>query len=76
MDALQTLSYAKIVDNEWLEIRLEMLGNFVIFSAAFFAVIAKDSLEPGLIGLVLIYATTITPTIGFFVSFELGWEGS
>ena len=37
-----------------------MLGNIIILCAALFAVIGRDSLDPGLVGLSLNYALQIT----------------
>eukprot|EP00061_Rhincodon_typus_P010988 g35672.t1 len=40
----------------WLAIRLEFLGNLVVFFAALFAVLARDRLDSGLVGLSISYA--------------------
>ncbi|KAJ3610666.1 hypothetical protein NHX12_022758, partial [Muraenolepis orangiensis] len=41
--------YPWIVSNRWLAIRLEFLGNLVVFFAALFAVISRNSLDSGLV---------------------------
>ena len=49
--------------NRWGNIRLELLSLLVQFFAAFFAVLGRDALDPGLVGLSLTYATQITLTL-------------
>lgn len=39
--------------------RLELIGNFVILFAALFAVISRDSIESGLVGLSITYALQV-----------------
>ncbi|KAF9933078.1 Multidrug resistance-associated protein 1 [Linnemannia zychae] len=47
----------------WLQIRLESLGAFIILGAALFAVVDRRSLDPGMVGLALSYALTVTADI-------------
>lgn len=44
----------------WLAMRLESLGNLVVFFAALFAVISRDSLNSGLVGLSISYALNVS----------------
>ena len=48
----------------WLAIRLEFIGNSIIFFAALFAVIEHNSgnggIHPGLVGLSISYALQVT----------------
>lgn len=44
----------------WLAIRLEFVGNLVVFFAALFAVISKNSLDSGLVGLSISYALNVS----------------
>jgi ATP-binding cassette subfamily C (CFTR/MRP) protein 1 len=46
---------------------LEFLGNLIIFGAALFAVLGREELSPGLVGLSISYALTITQTLNWFV---------
>uniref|UniRef100_A0A8C5BL37 ABC-type glutathione-S-conjugate transporter n=1 Tax=Gadus morhua TaxID=8049 RepID=A0A8C5BL37_GADMO len=48
--------YPWIVSNRWLAIRLEFLGNLVVFFSALFAVIARKKLDSGLVGLSISYS--------------------
>lgn len=43
----------------WLGIRLETVGNLLIFFAALFAVLGRDSLDAGLVGLSISYALQV-----------------
>lgn len=47
----------------WLAIRLEFLGNLVVFFSALFAVISRDSLDSGLVGLSISYALNVSDTL-------------
>ncbi|KAM3862958.1 ATP-binding cassette sub-family C member 2 [Diretmus argenteus] len=59
--------YPWIVSNRWLAIRLEFLGNLVLFFAALFAVISRESLDSGLVGLSISYALNVTQTLNWLV---------
>ena len=50
-----------------MSIRLELLGNSIVLAAALLAVLGRDSLQPGLVGLVLSYATQITQTLNLLI---------
>ncbi|XP_055307638.1 multidrug resistance-associated protein 1-like, partial [Sitodiplosis mosellana] len=53
--------------NRWLAVRLEMVGNLIILFAALFAVLSRDTLEPGTVGLSVSYALQITQTLSWLV---------
>uniref|UniRef100_A0A4W5KEC7 ABC-type glutathione-S-conjugate transporter n=1 Tax=Hucho hucho TaxID=62062 RepID=A0A4W5KEC7_9TELE len=59
--------YPWIISNRWLAIRLEFLGNLVVFFSALLAVIARDSLDSGLVGLSISYALNVTQTLNWLV---------
>lgn len=59
--------YPWIVSNRWLAIRLEFLGNLVVFFAAMLAVISRESLDSGLVGLSISYALNVTQTLNWLV---------
>lgn len=44
----------------WLAIRLEFLGNLVVFFAALFAVISRESLDSGIVGMSISYALNVS----------------
>ncbi|KAG0299913.1 Multidrug resistance-associated protein 1 [Linnemannia gamsii] len=47
----------------WLQVRLEALGACIVLGAALFAVLDRRSLDPGMVGLALSYALTVTSDI-------------
>lgn len=49
-----------ILHYRWLAIRLEFLGTLVVFFAALFAVISRNSLDSGLVGLSISYALNVS----------------
>ncbi|KAI5087921.1 canalicular multispecific organic anion transporter 1 [Silurus meridionalis] len=59
--------YPWIVSNRWLAIRLEFLGNLVVFFSALFAVLSRESLDSGLVGLSISYALNVTQTLNWLV---------
>ncbi|XP_057660508.1 multidrug resistance-associated protein 1 isoform X6 [Diorhabda carinulata] len=66
VDLNQICYYPGIISNRWLAVRLEMLGNLIIFFAALFAVIKQDQ-RPGLVGLSVTYSLQITQTLNWLV---------
>ena len=48
-----------IVSFRWLSLRLEFIGNCLIFFAALFAVISRDSIGGGLVGLSVTYVLQV-----------------
>merc|ERR1719189_1879266 len=67
VDDNQKANYPAIVANRWLAVRLEMVGNLIIFCSALLAVLGKDSLTPGLVGLSVSYALSVTQTLNWLV---------
>ncbi|XP_051817123.1 ATP-binding cassette sub-family C member 6 [Antechinus flavipes] len=50
IDEHQRASFPRLVADRWLATNMELLGNILIFSAAFFAVFSKPHLSPGIVG--------------------------
>lgn len=67
VDLNQKFSFARIGANRWLGIRLEFLGNIVIFAAAMFAVLARGHIDGAMVGLSVTYALQITGTLNWLV---------
>lgn len=67
VDFNQTCYYPSTVANRWLAVRLETIGNFIIFFASVFSVLGRDTLSPGIVGLSVSYALQITQTLNWLV---------
>ncbi|ETE72132.1 Multidrug resistance-associated protein 1, partial [Ophiophagus hannah] len=67
VDGNQKAYYPSIVANRWLAVRLESVGNCIVLFAALFAVIARHSLSPGLVGLSISYSLQITTYLNWLV---------
>ncbi|GMN74219.1 hypothetical protein TIFTF001_054390, partial [Ficus carica] len=67
VDTDATLFFLSNTAIEWLVIRIEALQNLTFFTAAFSLVLLpKSQVAPGLVGLSLSYALSLTGTIVFF----------
>ncbi|CAB1311778.1 unnamed protein product [Coregonus sp. 'balchen'] len=67
VDENQKSYYPGIVANRWLGVRIEFIGNCIVLFAALFAVIGKDKLNPGLVGLSVSYALLVTMSLNWMV---------
>ncbi|XP_063163042.1 ATP-binding cassette sub-family C member 2 isoform X2 [Candoia aspera] len=67
VDINQKSVYSWIVSNRWLAVRLELVGNLIVFFAAILAVFAKDSLDNGIVGLSISSALNVTQTLNWLV---------
>ncbi|XP_027033322.1 ATP-binding cassette sub-family C member 3 isoform X2 [Tachysurus fulvidraco] len=67
VDENQKSYYPGIVSNRWLGVRIEFIGNCIVLFAALFAVIGKDSLSEGLVGLSVTYALQVTMSLNWMV---------
>uniref|UniRef100_A0A673IGR5 ATP-binding cassette, sub-family C (CFTR/MRP), member 3 n=1 Tax=Sinocyclocheilus rhinocerous TaxID=307959 RepID=A0A673IGR5_9TELE len=67
VDENQKSYYPGIVSNRWLGVRIELIGNCIVLFAALLAVIGKDKLSPGLVGLSVSYALQVTMSLNWMV---------
>eukprot|EP00090_Calanus_glacialis_P002437 TRINITY_DN11824_c0_g1_i1.p1 TRINITY_DN11824_c0_g1~~TRINITY_DN11824_c0_g1_i1.p1 ORF type:complete len:1639 (-),score=332.95 TRINITY_DN11824_c0_g1_i1:544-5460(-) len=67
VDKNHQAAFTGVIGNRWLAVRLETVGNCIIFAAALFAVLGRDSLTPGLVGLSVSYALQVTQTLNWLV---------
>lgn len=59
IDFNQACYYPSIIAKRWLAVRLETFGNLIIFFTALFAVLGRETLSPGLVGLSITYALEV-----------------
>ncbi|KAK7601472.1 hypothetical protein V9T40_008913 [Parthenolecanium corni] len=67
VDFNQKSYYPNLVSNRWLSVRLETVGNLIIFFAALFSVLQRGKLSAGIVGLSVSYALQITQTLNWLV---------
>ena len=67
VDQNHKASFLGIIGNRWLAIRLETVGNAIIFAAALFAVLGRENLSAGLVGLSVSFALQVTQTLNWLV---------
>ena len=67
VDKNHQATFAAVIANRWLAVRLETVGNCIIFAAALFAVLGRDTLSPGMVGLSVSYALQVTQTLNWLV---------
>ncbi|KAM6418865.1 multidrug resistance-associated protein 1-like [Pluvialis apricaria] len=59
--------YNNVISNRWLSVRLEFLGNLMVFFAALFVVLAGNTLSSSAVGLSISYALNIIQSLNFWV---------
>ncbi len=59
--------FVKVSSNRWLGFRLEVLSAFIIFAAIITAVVGRNSLSAGIVGLSISYALQVTDNLNWMV---------
>ncbi|XP_052568818.1 ATP-binding cassette sub-family C member 2 isoform X1 [Peromyscus californicus insignis] len=67
IDTNQKCVFSWITSNRWLAVRLELVGNLIVFCSALLLVIYKNSLTGDTVGFVLSNALNITQTLNWLV---------
>ncbi|KAM4852275.1 ATP-binding cassette sub-family C member 2 [Thomomys bottae] len=67
IDTNQKCVFSWIISNRWLAIRLEFVGNMIIFCSGLLLVIYKSTLSGDTVGFVLSNALNITQTLNWLV---------
>ncbi|XP_053694487.1 multidrug resistance-associated protein 1-like [Sabethes cyaneus] len=67
VDYNQTMSYPSIIANLWLSNRLEIVGALVVFFAALFAMLSRETIGVAMVGLSVTYALSISMALSFLV---------
>lgn len=57
--------FSGYICNRWLAVRLEFLGNLMVFFAALFAVFAGSQVDSAVVGLSISYALNVSNKIGY-----------
>ncbi|KAF9080158.1 Canalicular multispecific organic anion transporter 1, partial [Mortierella sp. AD031] len=66
-DQASNAHFVWAVGNRWLNVRLESLGSVIVLASSLFAVLARDSVSPSMVGMSLSYALNITVDITWLV---------
>ncbi|XP_036593137.1 canalicular multispecific organic anion transporter 1 isoform X2 [Trichosurus vulpecula] len=67
IDTNKKCLFSWIISNRWLAIRLELVGNLVVFFSALLSVIYRNTLKGDVVGLVLSNALSITQVLNWLV---------
>nr|CAD7203960.1 unnamed protein product [Timema douglasi] len=67
VDVNQMAIFPAVVCGSWLSIRLELIGGLIVFFAALFSVLGRETMNPGLVGLSVSYALQVTMTLNLIV---------
>ncbi|XP_019491823.1 PREDICTED: canalicular multispecific organic anion transporter 1 [Hipposideros armiger] len=67
IDTNQKCVFSWIISNRWLAVRLELVGNLVVFFSSLMMVIYRDNLSGDTVGFVLSNALNITQTLNWLV---------
>ncbi|NXE22880.1 MRP1 protein, partial [Ardeotis kori] len=59
--------YNNVISNRWLSVRLEFLGNLMVFFAALFVVLSGNTVSSSTVGLSISYALNIIQSLNFWV---------
>ncbi|XP_048239473.1 ATP-binding cassette sub-family C member 2-like [Haliotis rufescens] len=74
VDTNQRFTFYASCALRWLGVRLEIIGNIIVFAASLFAVMSRDTLSGGLVGLSISYAIEITVNLNLMVQLVSGVE--
>ncbi|KAB0390270.1 hypothetical protein E2I00_014382, partial [Balaenoptera physalus] len=66
-DTNQKCVFSWITSNRWLAVRLELIGNLIVFFSSLMMVIYRDTLSGDTVGFVLSNALSITQTLNWLV---------
>ena len=67
LDVMNRAYYLTIIDQRWLGIRLDFVGDILIFVVAILVVTSRFSVSPSIAGLVLAYCVQVVAMMGWMV---------
>jgi ABC-type multidrug transport system fused ATPase/permease subunit len=67
IDSNVRCTWTMMVLNRWLGVILSFISNTLIFFAGFFAILSRETLNPGYTGLAITYAMSISSYLNWFV---------
>ncbi|XP_071114641.1 multidrug resistance-associated protein 1-like [Haliotis cracherodii] len=67
VDTNQRFNFYSVCAVCWQGVRLEIIGNIIVLAASLFAVMSRDTLSGGLVGLSILYAIEITANLNWMV---------
>lgn len=67
IDVNLSATICSIIAKSWLSLRLDFVGNIVVFFCALFAVLQRDRLDPGTTGLAVTYALSMSAMLNWLV---------
>eukprot|EP01104_Vermistella_antarctica_P012859 TRINITY_DN3793_c1_g3_i1.p1 TRINITY_DN3793_c1_g3~~TRINITY_DN3793_c1_g3_i1.p1 ORF type:complete len:1624 (-),score=345.41 TRINITY_DN3793_c1_g3_i1:937-5808(-) len=76
LDLNQRAYFMRTSVNRWLGVRVELIGGIVVFAAALFAVLERNTVNPGAVGLSLVYAMQLTQVLNMLVRMSTELENS
>uniref|UniRef100_T1JB97 ABC-type glutathione-S-conjugate transporter n=1 Tax=Strigamia maritima TaxID=126957 RepID=T1JB97_STRMM len=76
IDTNQILTYPRIAVKRWLALRLDFIGQIVVFSSGAFAAYNRENVPPGIVGLTISYAVQVTHLLSVLVRMAGDLENS
>ncbi|CAB4054111.1 ABCC1 [Lepeophtheirus salmonis] len=67
LDEYQKRNFPVIMADRWLGIRINLIGNFIIFASALFSVLSRDTITPGQLGLNVSSSLAITSILSWVI---------
>uniref|UniRef100_A0A8K9WWA5 ABC-type glutathione-S-conjugate transporter n=1 Tax=Oncorhynchus mykiss TaxID=8022 RepID=A0A8K9WWA5_ONCMY len=67
IDHNQTAYFPRFVATRWLAVNLEFLGNLLVLAAATLALMGRDTLSPGIVGLAVSHSLQVTGILSWIV---------
>ncbi|XP_061889552.1 multidrug resistance-associated protein 1 [Entelurus aequoreus] len=67
VDFNQTSYFPRFVATRWLAVNLEFVGNGVVLAAAILSVMGRNTLSPGIVGLVVSHSLQVTGILSWIV---------